>query len=292
MADIKNIKITNKRLKGIENLDAEIANITDIKELLGSEGLVKRLVKQTVERLLEAEMSNHLGYEKHNNSGDKNGNSRNGYSQKKLRGEHGEMDIEIPRDRNSEFEPKVIPKYSHDIDDAFDSKVISMYGFGMSVADINKHLNGLYGIKVSESEISSITNQIVPLIDVWRTRPLEDVYLIVYIDGIWFKVMEEGKRVKKCLYNMIGLDKVGHKEILGTYYANSESGTMWAKFLSDLKTREDILIACMDGLTALPESFKAVFPNTKLHSASNKKHSKIHKRSRKERIRKRSKNNL
>lgn len=264
MANLKNLRITNPDLKPIEDLEAELENITDIKQLMGANGLVKRLVKQTIEKMLEGEMTNHLGYSKHDNAGDLSGNSRNGYSTKNLITDSGSMDISIPRDRNSAFDPLIVKKYERGVNDGFDGKVISMYGFGMSVADINAHLSELYGIEISEAEISNITDQIIPEVEEWKTRPLASRYVIIYIDGIWFHVRENGRIVKRCLYNMLGIDETGHKDILGMWYAETESATNWAKFLTDLKARgvKDILIACMDGLTGLPEAFKAVYPQT------------------------------
>ena len=228
---------------------------------MGENGLIKRLVKQTIESLLEGEMTNHLGYEKHSNKGNNSGNSRNGYSKKDLRSGEGKLDITIPGDRNSAFDPLIVKKYDRGVNDGFDTKIISMYGFGMSNADINMHLRDMYGLEISETEISNITDQIVPEIEEWKSRPLSNTYLIIYIDGLWFHVRENGRIVKKCVYNMIGLVTIGHKEIPGLWMSNNKAESMWTKFLTDLKARgvKDILIACTDGLVGLPDAIKAVF---------------------------------
>ena len=259
------MKITNKKLKPIENLEEEIARIKDIKEdLMGENGLIKRLVKQTVEVMLEGEMINHLVYSKNDNIGDNSGNSRNGYSSKTLRSGEGKIEVSIPRDRNSEFDPVIVKKYNRGLNDGFDAKIISMYGFGMSNADINHHLDEMYGLEISDSEISNITDQIIPEIEEWKTRPLATTYLVIYIDGIWFNVKENGKIVNKCEYNMLGIDTMGHKEILGIWMSDNETASTWSRFLTDIKGRgvKDILIACMDGLPGLASAVQAVFPNT------------------------------
>lgn len=228
----------------------------DIQEAL------KELMKEFIQESLEAELDTQLGYEKHGKKEDSD-NSRNGYSKKKVKSSFGEIELDIPRDRNSEFEPKIVPKYSRDISN-LEEKVISMYGLGMSTRDINKHIQEIYGIDVSAEMVSKITDKIIPLIEEWQSRPLEEVYYFTFLDAVHFHVKEDKTIVKKAAYIVLGVNSEGKKDVLGIYIGGNESAKFWLSVLNDLKNRgvRDILIASIDGLTGFSEAIKAIFPYT------------------------------
>ena len=228
----------------------------DIQEAL------KELMKEFIQESLEAELDNQLGYEKYGKN-DENDNSRNGYSKKKVKSSFGEIELDIPRDRNSEFEPKIVPKYSRDISN-LEEKVISMYGLGMSTRDINKHIQEIYGVDVSAEMVSKITDKIIPLVEEWQNRPLEDIYYFTFLDAIHFNVTEDKSIVKKAAYVILGVNSEGKKDVLGIYIGGNESAKFWLTVLNDLKNRgvKDILIASVDGLTGFSDAIKAVYPHT------------------------------
>lgn len=222
------------------------------------------LFKQGIEEMLKAELDEYLGYEKYSRAGHNTGNSRNGSSPKKVKTESlGEMVLNIPRDRKSQFEPQLIPKGSR-MSDKLEEAIISMYGRGMTTSDISEQVKEIYGVDVSEGTISNVTNRIVDHIKEWQNRPLESVYYTVWMDGIVLKVKQNGKYINKCIYLVIGLRKDGLKEVLGMWLAETESASFWLSVLTDLKARgvEDILIACTDNLKGFTEAIKGVFPQT------------------------------
>ena len=228
----------------------------DIQEAL------KELMKEFIQESLETELDNQLGYEKYGKN-DEIDNSRNGYSKKKVKSSFGEIELNIPRDRNSEFEPKIVPKYSRDISN-LEEKVISMYGLGMSTRDINKHIQEIYGVDVSAEMVSKITDKIIPLVEEWQNRPLEDIYYFNFLDAIHFNVKEDKSIVKKAAYVILGVNSEGKKDVLGIYIGGNESAKFWLTVLNDLKNRgvKDILIASVDGLTGFSDAIKSVYPHT------------------------------
>jgi transposase-like protein len=255
-------------MKGQEKMDIP-------KELLSKEFLsqfksqedVSRFMKDlhvhVYEQLLESEMDNHLGYEKHCTSGKNSGNSRNGSYLKRLQTEHGEQEISIPRDRSGEFEPIVVPKHqSRGLN--IEKLVISLYAKGMSVSDIEEEMKEIYEINLSTSAISIITNKVSQQAIEWQNRPLERLYLIVWMDGIVFKVRENGKVINKTVYLCVGLNKEGLKEVLGMWVGKAESAAFWQGVLTDLKARgvEDILITVTDNLSGFTDTIKNVFPES------------------------------
>jgi putative transposase len=227
------------------------------------EDAIKNLFKSTLEEILEADMNEHLGYVKHDNSGDNSGNSRNGYSKKNVKTKQGKMEIAIPRDRNSEFEPKVVKKYQRDVS-RLENQIITMYAKGMSTRDIADQIKELYGINVSSGLVSNITDRIVPMIKEWQSRPLDRVYRIVFLDAIYFNVRQDSRIVNKAAYTALGINSSGYKDILGIWIGDEESASFWLGVCDDLKSRgvEDILIVCKDGLSGFSEAVKAVFPQT------------------------------
>lgn len=222
---------------------------------------LKDLLGSTLESMLEAEMNEHLGYERYETSG--NPNSRNGHKQKKVRSSLGETEISVPQDRDSSFEPQVVRKREKDISE-IENKIISMYGLGMTTRQISEQIEEIYGFKASAGLISDITDKILPEIEEWQNRPLASVYPVVYIDAIHFSVKEEGAVVKKAAYIVLGLDEDGYKDVLGIYIGQNESAKFWLSVLNNVKGRgaERIFILCSDGLSGIKESIEAAYPET------------------------------
>ena len=234
---------------------AGLKTMSDVSDFL------KALIAPTLQSMLEAEMEEHLGYRKHDVKGNNSGNSRNGYSEKMLRTGFGNAPVQIPRDRNSEFEPAIIPKYKTAQSDV-EEKIIAMYAKGMTTRDINAYMHDIYGVDVSASMVSSMTDLILPQIAEWQNRLLSPLYAFVYLDGIHFKVRKENRVVTKCAYIVLGVNESGRKEVLGIWIGEAESSKFWMGILSELKSRgvSDILIVCTDGLTGFEEAIKATYP--------------------------------
>ncbi|MBQ7881570.1 MAG: IS256 family transposase [Treponema sp.] len=233
-------------------------------ELSGENGLLKQLTSRFYSRALEAEKDSHLGYKKNDNSGDNSGNSRNGYTSKTVILENNDtIDVQVPRDRNSTFEPVIIPKHEKRTP-LFNDQIISMYSFGMSTRDIQRHLQQVYGVEVSPETISNITSSVLADVRDWQNRPLEKSYPILFLDALRVNSRQDGKNVNKALYVALAINWEGKKEVLGLWLANTEGAKFWMSVLTDIKNRgtEDILIACMDGLTGFPDAVKAIFPET------------------------------
>lgn len=237
-----------------------LANYQKPEDLIGENGLLKQLTKLLVEKALDAEMAQHLGHAKHEPVANPAGNTRNGKSKKTLKGEFGELPIEIPRDRHGTFEPLLIPKHQTRWT-GFDDKVISLYARGMTVREIQSHLEEMYGTEISPSLISSITDAVADEVKAWQARPLDPVYPIVYLDCIHVKVREGAVRVK-AVYLAIGVTLAGEKEVLGMWLAQTEGAKFWLQVVTELRNRgvQDIFIACVDGLKGFPEAIEAVFP--------------------------------
>ncbi|GAV23282.1 IS256 family transposase [Carboxydothermus pertinax] len=243
----------------VKDLARQCKSIEDIYEAL------KNIFSDTIQQLLEAELEHHLGYQKYDPKGKNSGNSRNGYSKKTLKTRLGPTEIEIPRDRNGEFEPQVIKKYQTTANELED-QIISMYAKGMTNRDIEAQMKDIYGIDVSPALVSKITDKIMPQITEWQARPLERVYPIVYFDAIHFKVRQDGRIINKAAYTVLGINTSGYKDILGIWIGENESATFWLNVFNDLKNRgvEDILIVSKDGLSGFSEAIKAVFPKAEI----------------------------
>lgn len=222
---------------------------------------LKSLFAGTLEKMLEAEMDEHLGYDKNSALGNNSGNSRNGFGKKTIQSEWGEAEITIPRDRNGSFEPHAIHKRQTRTDD-IEARVLAMYAKGMSTRDIDDHLRDIYGVDVSPGLISRITDKIMPSVAEWQSRPLDAIYPIVFLDGIVFKVRKDAKVINKCLYSVLGINMDGKKEILGIWMSENESASFWLAVCNELKNRgvEDILIACRDNLSGFSGAIETVFP--------------------------------
>lgn len=226
-------------------------------------GFMDKLFKRGVEKMLESELSEHLGYDKHSVEGHGSGNSRNGKTRKLVKSSSGEVIIEVPRDRQGDFHPIVLPKRQKVID-KIESVVISLYARGMSTRDIEDQIKDIYGVTLSASSISNITDQVISDVEAWQNRALDDTYLIAWLDGIRIKVRSEGKIICKSVYLIIGLNTNGHREVIGMWINETESASFWMNVLDDLKKRgvKDIQIACSDNLKGLTQAIKAVFPET------------------------------
>jgi putative transposase len=225
--------------------------------------LLKSLFAGTLEQMLQAEMDEHLGYETHSPSGDHSGNSRNGYGKKTIKSEWGESEISVPRDRNGTFEPTAIEKRQTRTDE-IEARVLAMYSKGLSTRDIEEHLRDIYGVDASATLISRITDRIVPELNEWQSRPLSEVYPVVFFDGINFKVKKDGKVINKCVYSVLGIDTDGKKDILGIWISENESASFWTVVFNELKNRgiKDILMACHDNLSGFVNAINTAFPNT------------------------------
>lgn len=222
------------------------------------------LFKQGIEEMLKAELEAHLGYEKYSKQGYGTGNSRNGSFSKKIKTDNlGDMVLNIPRDRNGEFEPNLIPKGQR-MSEKLEEAITGMYSRGMTTSDISAQVKEIYGVEVSEGTISNVTNRIIEHVKEWQSRPLESLYFTVWMDGIILKIKQNGKYINKCVYIVIGLKNDGLKEVLGMWIAETESAAFWLSVLTDLKARgvKDILIACTDNLTGFTQAIKGAFPNT------------------------------
>ena len=246
-------------------IDQLLSNYKKPEDIIGENGLLKQLTKAVLERALAAEMTDHLGYEKHDPAGHHRGNTRNGKSQKTLRGDFGELELETPRDRQATFEPKIVAK-GQTRWTGFDDKIISMYARGMTTREIQGHLEEMYGIEVSPTLISNVTDAVVEEVKLWQRRPLEELYPIVYLDALMVKVRDEGHVQNKAIYVVLGVNLEGQKEVLGLWVAQSEGAKFWLQVLTELRNRgvKDIFIACVDGLKGFPEAIEAVYPRTEV----------------------------
>jgi putative transposase len=234
-------------------------------DLLGKDGLLKQLQKRLLEKAMGAELTVHLGYEKHDAAGDNSGNSRNGTTPKTLKGEFGKLALETPRDRNGTFEPQIVAKGQRRFE-GFDQAIISLYSRGLTTREIEGHLLEIYGVEVSPSLVSQVTEAVSADVQIWQNRPLEEVYPIVYFDALFGKVRENGQVAKVAVYLALGITMAGQKEVLGMWAANSEGAKFWLRVLTELNNRgvKDIFIGCMDGLKGFPEAMEAVFPATQV----------------------------
>jgi putative transposase len=247
----------NKKLHIDENFFKQFRSADELDNYL------HQIFKTGVEKMLEAELDEHLGYDKHCAEGINTGNSRNGKTTKLVKTKRGEVSIEVPRDRNSSFEPIILPKRKRMID-KIEDVIISLYAKGMSTRDIEIQIKEIYGVSVSSSSISNITERVMIDIEQWQKRPLDSHYLIVWMDGIVFKVRQDNKIINKSIYIVMGLNTTGRKEVLGLWINENEKASFWMHILTELRARgiQDIIIACTDNLKGLTQAIKAVFPKT------------------------------
>lgn len=251
--------------KMIEQLKADLKNARTYQDLMGENGAIKRLIKTSLEGMLDAELTDHLGYEKYSRAGVNAGNSRNGRTHKTLKNNNGEIDLAVPRDRNGTFGPVIVKQYERTLG-PIEDKIISMYAKGMTTRDIQAHIHEIYGLDISPTLVSNITDKIIALAKQWHNRPLDSVYPIVFFDAIHYKVTSEGKVTNRAAYTCLALDTTGRKDLLGLWVNESEGANFWLNVLTELKNRgvNDILISCVDGLKGFPEAINTVFPKTEI----------------------------
>ncbi|MGN0575696.1 MAG: IS256 family transposase [Ruminococcus sp.] len=249
------------------DLNEELKKCSTMEDLVGKNGLMQRLFGNIIQQFLEAEMEEHLGRDRYERATPGEKNYRNGYSQKTIKSSFGESGLNVPRDRNGEFEPKIVKKYET-VCNELDKKVIGLYARGMSVDDIKSEIDELYGVDISPAMISKITDKVMETAHAWQNRPLEAMYPIVYLDAIYYKVRDDHKIVNKAAYICMGIDIKGYKDILGIWIGEQEAAKFWLTVCNDLKNRgvKDIIIACMDGLKGLPDAIKAIFPDVNIQS--------------------------
>lgn len=244
----------------------ELLGAMEVEDMGDLKSLFKEMVGEVLENGLEAELDDELGYSKYDYKNKETDNSRNGYSRKTLKTSAGDLEIAVPRDRNGNFEPQLVKKNETSLTGDIEEKILSMYAKGMTQNDISAHIEDIYGVEVSDSLVSRITDKILPVVKEWQQRPLERIYAVVFMDAIHYNVRSEGRIVKKAVYIAIGINMEGIKEVLGMYVGENESAKYWLSILNGLKNRgvEDILITCVDGLTGFSEAISAVYPKTEI----------------------------
>ena len=254
-----------KELLDNELIDNLLKDYQKPEDLIGENGLLKQLTKRLLERAMSAEMTEHLGYERHEAAGRSSGNSRNGKSGKTLKGTFGTLPIEVPRDRNGTFEPQIVNKHQTRFT-GFDENIISLYSRGLSTREIQQHLEEIYQVEVSPGLISTVTDEVIDEVKAWQNRQLDEVYAIMYLDALQFKVRDGGQVRNKAVYLAIGVNMDGLKEVLGLWIAQTEGAKFWLQVVTELKNRgvNDIFIACVDGLKGFPEAIETVFPQAEV----------------------------
>ncbi len=258
--------LETERKENLRNImkGLDVKNFEDLKDVF------KLMVGEMLENGLEGELDDELGYTKYDYRNKDGENSRNGYSKKTLKTSFGETEIKVPRDRDGEFEPQLVKKNQTTLTGDIEEKILSMYAKGMTTSDIETHIQDIYGLECSDSTISRITDKILPVVREWQSRPLEEVYAVVFMDAIHFHVRSEGQIVKKAVYIAIGINMDGLKEVLGMWVGENESAKFWLSVMNGLKNRglQDILIACVDGLTGFPAAIEAVYPKTEIQQCN------------------------
>lgn len=263
MASEHKRRIDPKHLPSVEAIRQELGKAESIDDFFGKEGIFARLFADTLEHMLEAELTEQVGYERYEARGRNSGNSRNGKREKRLRTQTGDVTVRVPRDRNSEYQSPLLAQ--HAANNELEEKIISLYAKGVSTRDIQATLEDLYGIDVSAQTIRAITDKVWGLVEGWQNRPLASIYPIVYLDGIYLKLRREGKVETTAVYVVLGVDLDGQRDVLGHWVGDgAEGANFWLTVLTDLQARgvEDIFIACIDGLSGFKEAIQSVFPHT------------------------------
>jgi transposase-like protein len=265
MNETKNPKNKNKfDMPSAEKVQAELSKAESMDDFFGKEGIFAKLFANTMEQMLEAELSDHLGYGRYEAQGRNSGNNRNGHYERKLRTSNGDVEIQVPRDRNGSFQPQILPRYGKNTNE-LEEKILGLYGRGVSTRDIQDTLYELYGVDVSPSLISQVTDKVWEQVEAWQNRPLEAIYPVIFMDAIHVKLRRDGKVANTAVHIVLGVDLEGHRDVLGHWVADGEEGAnFWLSVLSDLQNRgvKDIFIASVDGLTGFKEAIQSVFPKT------------------------------
>src|SRR5215213_5860817 len=257
---------TSSSLPSVERIQQELARAKSIDDFFGKEGIFARLFADTLEQMLEAELTAHLGYPRHAPEGRNSGNSRNGKRTRQLRTSTGDTTIQVPRDRNSTFQSPLLDAYQTSTNELED-KIIGLYAKGMSARDIQDTLQQASGVEVSAATISTVTDKVWSVVEAWQNRPLAAIYPIIYLDAIHIKLRREGRVENTAIYTVLGIDLDGHKDVLGHWVGDGgEGANFWLNVITDLQARgvEDIFIACVDGLTGFKDAVHAVFPQTEM----------------------------
>ena len=246
----------------------ELLQLADISSMTDIQNLFKETIATFMESSLDSELDEELGYERYDYKNKETSNSRNGHSSKTLKTSMGDVEVAVPRDRNGEFDPQILKKNQTSISQDIEEKILSMYAKGMTTSDIESHIRDIYGIEISDTTVSRITDKILPVVKEWQQRPLESVYAVVFMDAIHYHVRSEGQIVKKAVYVAIGIDLEGKKTVLGMWVGENESAKYWATVLNSLRNRgvEDIFIACTDNLAGFSTAIEAVFPKTEIQN--------------------------
>jgi len=263
MAKRRTLTEEEKRRK---ELIKELLKTTPLRDGQDLNDIMKEFIAEMVNGSLEGELDDEMGYDKYDVRNKETDNSRNGFGQKTLQTSYGEVDIKVPRDRQGDFEPKLIGKNKTMLNDEVERKIISMYAKGMTTGDMEAHIRDLYGLDISDSTISRITDKILPIAKEWQSRPLESIYAVIYMDAIHYHVRQDGRIVKKAVYIAIGINLDGIKDVLGLWIGENESSKYWLSVINEMKNRgvQDVLIACVDGLSGFSEAISAVFPDTEI----------------------------
>jgi len=249
-----------------ETVAEELGKAQSMDDFFGKDGIFAKLFANTLEQMMEAELTDHLGYEPYEAKGRNSGNSRNGYYSKKVRSSEGATEVRVPRDRQGDFEPRILRKYASNTNE-LEEKIIGLYAKGMSTRDIQDTLHDLYGVEISAQAISTITDKVWSLVEAWQNRPLATIYPFVFLDAIHLKLRREGKIENTAVYVVLGVDMEGHRDILGHWIGDGgEGANFWLSVVTDLQTRgvEDIFIASVDGLSGFKEAIQSVFPQTQI----------------------------
>lgn len=258
--------VANGSMPSVEEVQRALASVEKMDDFFGNDGVFARLFGDTLTQMMQGELTAELGYEPYEARGRNTGNSRNGSYTKKVRTSTGEVEVEVPRDRNGEYEPQILKKYrtsSNELED----KIVAMYAKGMTTRDIEAHLRDLYGVEASASTISTITNKVMPLVEAWQNRPLAALYPIIYLDAIAYSLRKDHKVENRAVYIVLAVNLEGHKEVLGHWVSDGEEGaSFWLGVVTDLRNRgvEDIFIACIDGLNGFKEAILSVFPQVEI----------------------------
>ena len=259
-------RILTAEEKRRKELIKELLRDTPIKDGRDLNNIMKEFIAEIVNGSLEGELDDELGYEKYDVENKETDNSRNGYGHKTLKTSYGEVDVKIPRDRQGDYEPKLVGKHKKMLDEEIERKIISMYAKGMTTGDMESHIRELYGLEISDSTISRITDKVLPIAKEWQSRVLESIYAVVYMDAIHYHVRQDGRIIKKAVYIAIGINLDGKKDVLGLWVGENESSKFWLSVINEMKNRgvEDILIASVDGLSGFSQAINAVFPKTEI----------------------------
>lgn len=258
--DPQKVALRNATSKFLKENNIKLQTGDDVKNL------IREMIGSLIDASLDGELDDYLGYDRYDYQAKETDNSRNGHSKKTMHSTYGDVAVQVPRDRNGDFEPKLIPKYATELTQDIENTIISMYAKGMTTGDIETHVKDIYGSKISDSTVSRVTDRVLPMMKEWQDRPLEEVYAIVYLDAIHYSVRTEGRVIKRAVYVAIGINMSGKKDVLGMYVGENESSKFWLSVLNGLKNRgvEDILIICVDGLKGFPEAIAAAFPQTEV----------------------------